>query len=242
MIGPDPTARPRDCGSDSAPYVLGALERTEAQAFADHMQSCGVCRDEVAALAPVLDVLPACAPRYDVSPALRRRVMRAVRSEPKAESVPRRRLRLPRWAPWRPAVATAPAFAGALGVVIALGVLIALGGLIALGVLIAGRPSGSPARVIQASVGEAQVRIAGGHGDLIVDRLPPAPPDRVYELWLQRRGHAPAPSTLFAVTSRGTAVLGVPGEITGIARVLVTVEPSGGTRVPTTPAVIVAPV
>jgi anti-sigma-K factor RskA len=228
MNGPDPTARPRDCGNYSAPYVLGALEPTEARAFADHMQSCAVCRDEVAALAPALDVLPACAPRCDVSPALRRRVMRAVRSEPKAAGVPRRRLRLPRWTPWRPAVATALALAGALGVVITLGV------------LIAARPSGSPARVIQASVGEAQVRIAGGHGELIVKHLPPAPPERVYELWLQRDGHAPAPSTLFAVTSRGTAVLAVPGEITGIARVLVTVEPSGGSRVPTTRAVIVA--
>ena len=176
MSGPGPTARPRDCGNDSAP-------------------------------------------RSDVSAALRRRVMRAVRSEPKASSVPRRRRRLPRWTLRRPAVAAALALAVTLGLVIA---------------------GGSPARVIPASVGRAQLRIAGGHGELIVDHLPPAPPDRVYELWLQRGSRTPAPSTLFAVTSRGTAVLGVPGDITGIARVLVTVEPSGGTRVPTTRAVIVA--
>ena len=110
---------------------------------------------------------------------------------------------------------------------------------VALGVVIAARSGGSPARVIQASVGHAQLRVAGGHGALIVDHLPPAPPDRVYELWLQRGNGTPAPSTLFAVTSRGTAVLGVPGDLTGITRVLVTVEPSGGSRVPTTRAVIV---
>jgi anti-sigma-K factor RskA len=228
MSGPDPTARPRDCGNDAAPYVLGALEPGEARAFADHMRSCAVCRDEVAALAPVLDVLPACAPRYDVSPALRRRVIRAVRSEPKSSSVARHRPRVGRWTRARPVVAAA----------LAVTLLVA----VTLGVVVAGGSGDSPARVIQASVGRAQLRIADGHGELIVDHLPPAPPGRIYELWLQRGSGPPAPSTLFAVTSRGGAVVGVPGDITGLARVLVTVEPSGGTRVPTTPAVIVAPV
>jgi len=228
MSGPDPPARPRNCGNDAAPYVLGALEPAEARAFADHMRSCAVCRDEVAMLAPVLDVLPTCAPRYDVSPALRRRVMRAVRSEPKSSSVARRRPRPRRWPRARPVVAAG----------LAVTLLVA----VTLGVVVAGGSGGSQARLIQASVGRAQLRIADGHGELIVDHLPPAPPDRIYELWLQRGSGAPAPSTLFAVTSRGSAVLGVPGDIIGVARVLVTVEPSGGTRVPTTPAVIVAPV
>jgi len=229
MTGSDPSSRQRDCGNDAAPYVLGALEPAEARAFGHHMQSCAVCRDEVAALAPVLDVLPSCAPRYEVSAALRRRVMHAVRSEPKASGAPARRPRRPpNWWTLRAARAIPrPAVAAALAVVLALGV------------VIAARSGGSPARVIQASVGHAQLRVAGGHGELIVDHLPPAPPDRVYELWLQRGNRTPAPSTLFAVTSRGTAVLGVPADLTGITRVLVTAEPSGGSRVPTTRAVIV---
>jgi anti-sigma-K factor RskA len=234
MTGSEPSSRQRNCGNDTAPYVLGALEPAEARAFAHHMQSCAMCRDEVGALAPVLNVLPSCAPRYEVSAALRRRVMHAVRSEPKASSSPARRPRrsrrrwtvrtalgLPRPRIPRPAVAAALAVA------------------VALGVVIAARSGGPPARVIQASVGNAQLRVAGGHGELIVDHLPPTPPDRVYELWLQRGNRTPAPSTLFAVTSRGTAVLGVPADLTGITRVLVTVEPSGGSRVPTTRAVIV---
>lgn len=221
----DPTAWRSDCGNDAAPYVLGALEPAEARAFAHHMESCAVCRDEVAALVPVLDVLPLSAPRYEVSASLRRRVMHAVRAEPKARLAPTRRSprrsRLPRVALPRPAVIAALAVA------------------IALGVVVAARPGGSPARVISASVGRAELRIAGGHGELTVDHLPPAPPDHVYELWLQRGDQTPTPSTLFAVTSRGTAVLGVPGDLSGVTRVLVTVEPSGGSRVPTTPAVIV---
>ena len=50
----------------------------------------------------------------------------------------------------------------------------------------------------------------------------------------------PAPSTLFAVTSRGTADLGLPGGLTGVTRVLVTLEPAAGSRAPTTRPVIVA--
>ncbi|MGO9892456.1 MAG: anti-sigma factor domain-containing protein [Solirubrobacteraceae bacterium] len=245
MTGSAPGGPERGCGNDAAPYVLGALEPAEARAFMRHMRTCAVCRDEVAALTPVLDVLPSCVTRYDVRPELRRRVMHAVRSEPKLGDAPaRERWRSPRrpWMPsrrsklrrpsklgaWlaqpRPAVAAG----GALAVAVALVIVFASGS------------RGTQDRLIRASVGFAQLHIAGDRGELIVDHLPPAPPDRVYELWLQRGNRAPAPSTLFEVTSRGTAALGVPGEVTGITRVLVTVEPSGGSREPTTPAVIVA--
>jgi anti-sigma-K factor RskA len=229
MSEPDRTARERGCENDAAPYLLGALESAEARAFAHHMRSCPACRDEVAMLAPVLDVLPSCVRRQEVDPALRRRVMHAVRSEPKASSTAARRPRRPPRLP-RP-VLRGSAVAAALALAITLVVVIAVG---------SPGSHGSPARVIQASVGDAKLQIAGGRGELIVDHLPPAPPDRVYELWLQRGNNPPAPSTLFEVTSRGTAVLGVPGEVTGITRVLVTVEPAGGSRVPTTRSVIVA--
>ena len=219
------TGEQRACGNDAAPFVLGALEPGDARAFADHMAGCAVCRDEVAALTPVVDVLPSSAPRHEVSGALRRRVMQQVRAEPRASTARPRRTR--RWSLRSPPAVPRPAVAGALGLALAL-------------VAIATGAGGSRARVIQASVGLAQLRIAGSHGELIVDRLEPAPPGRVYELWLQRGTRAPAPSTLFAVTSRDTADLGVPGALTGVTRLLVTVEPSGGSRAPTSRAVIVA--
>ena len=99
---------------------------------------------------------------------------------------------------------------------------------------------GGGPRASRAAVGAAQLRIAGGDGELIVDYLPPAPPHRIYELWLQHGARMPAPSTLFAVTSRGTADLGLPGELTGVTRVLVTLEPADGSAVPTTRPLIVA--
>jgi anti-sigma-K factor RskA len=226
VTGSDPRVRPPDCGNDVAPYVLGALEPAEARAFAQHVQVCAVCRDEIAALTPVLDVLPTSVPRYEVSPALRRRVMHAVRSEPKTARRPGRSFRS--WTHSAARVLPRPAVAVALAIAVAFGL------------VVGARSGGSPTWMIEASVGPAELRVAGGHGELIVDHLSPAPPDRVYELWLQRGSRMPAPSTLFAVTSRGTAVVGVPGDLAGVTRVLVTVEPTGGSRVPTTRAVIVA--
>jgi anti-sigma-K factor RskA len=234
MTDPARAGGGRGCGNDAAPFVLGALEPGDAQAFARHMESCAICRDEVSSLAPVLDVLPLSAPRYDVSGTLRRRVMQQVRSEPKPPSARARRRRRRRWTLPGALRLRPPALAGVLGLAVAVSVSVVAVGVVTLG------SSGSRARVIQASVGSAQLRVAGGRGELIVYHLPPAPPDRIYELWLQHGARTPAPSTLFAVTSRGTADIGVPRALAGVTRVLVTVEPQGGSRAPTTRAVIVA--
>ena len=149
--------------------------------------------------------------------------MQAVRAEP----------RMPGHGPCRRLRPRRGRLSFAVAITIALGIATAAVGAGALA------PGGSP-RVIRAAVGRAQLRITGGDSELIVDHLPPAPPHRIYELWLQRGPRMPTPSTLFAVTSQGTADLGLPGELTGVTRVLVTLEPAAGSAVPTTEPVIVA--
>lgn len=221
------------CGLDAAPYVLGALEPDEAGAFVRHMEHCAVCRDEVAALAPVLDALPASAAARSAPRALRRRVLRAVRAEPKGSgraskiALGHRPGHRTVHRPGRPVtagwLAIAAAAAAALAIVFAIH-----------------QPPHT--RVISASVGRAELRVDGGHGELIVEHLAPLAPDRVYEMWLQTGGRAPTPGTLFAVGTGGSADVRVPGDLNGIGRVLVTVEPRGGSLVPTTPAVIQVPV
>ncbi len=221
MIGANGAAGPPDCGLDAGPYVLGALEPDEARAFVGHLERCAVCRDEVASLAPVLDALPASAPPQPVRPAFRRRMLRAVRAEPKARVVRApgvARLRCSAQAGW---LALAAALAAAF-------------------VVQFGASHPARTRVISASVGHAVLRVdAGGHGELIVRRLPVLPADRVYELWLVPRARAPMPSTLFTATSRGHADVGVPVGLHGIGRLLVTVEPRGGSLAPTTRPVVV---
>jgi hypothetical protein len=106
-------------------------------------------------------------------------------------------------------------------------------------VLVSGGSSGT--RVIQASVGSAQLQIAGGRGDLVVHRLPPLPAGRIYEMWVQRGSAAPTPTgTLFSTRADGSANVGVPGSLHGVSAVMVTQERAGGSPAPTSAPVIVA--
>ncbi|HET6870657.1 MAG TPA: anti-sigma factor [Solirubrobacteraceae bacterium] len=217
----------RECGVNAAAYVLGALEPAEAEAFRRHIDECAACRDEVAAFEEITEALPASTGHSEVPRDLRRRVMREVRATPK--TAPARRattVRAPtRFSPaWGGAVA-----AGVVAVIVAI-VLVSSGG------------SGGT-RTVQASVGSAELRIANGHADLVVHRLPPLPAGRIYEMWVQRGSSPPTPTgTLFSTRSDGSANVGVAGGLNGVSRVMVTQEPAGGTPAPTSAPLIVAPV
>jgi anti-sigma-K factor RskA len=220
-----------DRGDDAAAYVLGALEPAEAEEFRRHMDECMACRGAVCALQQVADSLPMAAPRSQAPSALRRRVLDTVRSEPRSpEAVPQRRRRPRAWGSplARPALALAA--------------LLAAAAILAVGLVLGSRGPGGT-RVVAASVGSAQLRVSGGRGELLVRQLPPPPPGKIYEVWVERGKQAPTPtSALFGVTTRGTAVVGVPGNLRGISAVLVTPEPLGGSLAPTHTPVIVAPV
>jgi hypothetical protein len=233
MSDEDRIVEERDCGSDVAAFALGALEPAEADAFRRHMESCAVCRDELVAFQAVVDALPMTAPLHQAPPDLRRRVMDAVESEPRARRdgapAPRPRSRLADWLTPRPALAFG--MAAVLAVAVLAGITLS--------------SSSSPsARVISAQVtgqGTAELRVTGGHGELVLHRFSPPPAGEVYEVWVKRPNHSPSPtSALFSVTTKGDGDVDVPGSLRGVDEVMVTPEPAGGTRVPTHPAVIQA--
>jgi anti-sigma-K factor RskA len=210
---------------DAAAYALGALEPNEANAFRRHLTECAACREEVAAYEQITGALPSAGDRHEVPRTLRRRVMREVRATPKP--APARRSPAVH-APSRFPLAWGGGLAAAVAAVIVAIVLISAGG------------SGGT-RVIQASVGSAQLQIASGRGDLVVHRLPPLPPGRIYEMWVQRGNAAPTPTgTLFGTRANGSANVGVPGSLHGVSAVMVTQERAGGSPVPTSAPVIVA--
>jgi anti-sigma-K factor RskA len=217
-------ANGRRCGDDLAAYALGALEPDEAEAFRRHLADCPECRQELAGFEQVTEALPPASARYEVPRALRKRVMSEVRATPKSAAAgPPARLA---WAS-RPLLAWSGALAAVLVAVI-VAVALSSGG-------------SSGARVIQASTGNAELRVTGAHGDLVVHRLPELPAGRTYEMWVQRGSAPPVPTgTLFGVTSSGTAAVGVPGSLDGVSAVMVTQEPSGGSPAPTTAPLIVA--
>ena len=211
----------RECGEDAAAYVLGSLEPAEAEAFRRHLAGCTACQQEVAELEQVTGSLADATVRYEVPRDLRRRVLSEVRATPKARASRPARVR-------RPVVVWGGALAAAV-VIVAVVLVVALGS------------GGSSSRTIQASTGSAELKIADGRADLIVRSLPHLSAGRIYEMWVQRGNATPTPTgTLFAVTSNGTAAVGVPGGVSGVSAVMVTQEPAGGTPAPTTAPVIVA--
>jgi len=231
MSEKEPMPASHDCGGDAAAYLLGALEPAEADAFRTHLQECAVCRDEVEALEGVVQALPMAAPAQIPPRRLRRRLMRAIREQPRLGAQPplRHRATSLRWG-------VRPAFAAVAGAAVVAGGVIA-------GVELS--DSGASGQVIQARVagvsGSAQLRVSAGRGELIVRHLSAPPPGHVYEVWLKAPGSPPVPaSVLFSVTASGNADVGLPRSLRGISQVMVTAEPDGGTRAPTSSPVIVA--
>jgi anti-sigma factor RsiW len=225
-----------ECQGNAAPYVLGALPDAEHEAFLAHLETCAVCREEVAALESVAAVLPAAVQQHDAPEGLKRRIMAEVASE--AELIAPARSRAARQPPpqRRLPFVFAPLAAGLAVIAI-------------IAIVLAGSGSGSggggsgATRLIRAEVSvpgaTALVRLQGQRAELTLANMPPTSPGRVYEVWV-KRGGAPQPTdALFTVTSRGAATVGVPGSVAGVKEVLVTSEPLGGSRVPTsTPAII----
>jgi hypothetical protein len=210
---------------------LGALAPDEAERFTEHLEACAACRQEVAALRQVVDILPIAAPQHPVPRGLRRRVLRAVRDDASGSTaaVPLR----PRWSLAGDRARRSLLVAGAAAAI----ALAVIGGL--------ELSSGQGRKVIRAQVtgisGSAQVRLSGSHGELVVRHMSPPPPGKIYEVWLKRARGAPVPtSILFSVTSAGSGDVGLPGDLRRFREVLVTPEPAGGSRVPTHTPVIVA--
>jgi anti-sigma-K factor RskA len=220
------------CGANAAPYVLGALNESECEAFRAHIATCAVCREEVAALQLVADVLPAAAPQLHAPSELKRRVMAEVVSDAG-------------WQPGRvPGRAQQRERVFVLGRATALGLGAMVAALAIAAIALLGRGPASNVRVIRAQVlaphASASLRLRGAHAELTVKGMPQAAVGRVYEVWVKRSGAAQPTDALFNVTAAGSATVTVPGNVAGVKQIMVTSEPSGGSRSPTRPPVIVA--
>jgi anti-sigma-K factor RskA len=226
-----------DCAqrAEAAAYVLGALEPLQAEGYREHLDRCAACRAEFGDLQVAANMLPATAPEIQVPEALLRRVMSTVRSEaellnaagPQADRPEPARTR---WRTRRLALSAAAALTAALAATIVL----ASGSPSSQGVTTALVAAGAPA-------GHAQLRQDGARTELTLSGIPQPPAGKIYEVWVARAGAAPqATDALFTVTTAGSASVGVPGSLHGIQQVMVTAEPLGGSRHPTSPPIITA--
>lgn len=222
---------------DAAAWVLGALPDDEVVAFRMRLRADPELAAEVTRLQPVADILPMAAEQTAPPRELRARVMDVVWAEAArapAEAPPARR-GLRTW--FTTMLRRRPAYA--LGIAAAC---LAIG--IGIGIGVGG--GGTSTRTFDAKVtapgGAAQLVVDDAHAQLHVSRFPAPPPGHVYEVWLLRAGATkPEPTdALFKVSTGGSATVDVPGGVKGVAQVMVTAEPDGGSKVPTTTPILVA--
>ncbi len=79
---------------------------------------------------------------------------------------------------------------------------------------------------------QATLERTGDSGTLELTGLRQLPPSEVYQAWVQRGGRM-EPSSLFAARRNGTASAAIPQHLDGAQKVLVTIEPGGGSMAPT---------
>jgi anti-sigma-K factor RskA len=221
----------------AASYLLGALPEPERADFEAHLAGCPACREELEELRIAAEALPVAAPPMRPPPALKARIMAEVEREAallqgarEPDERPRRRFAWPRFALPMPAVA---ALACAT-------LLIGLGA----GAFLFGGSGGHTVDFQRTGAlttsASAELDVSGGSAVLVARGLPEPAPGRVYQVWLQRAGGAPEPTAaLFTPRSDGSATANV-GDVDGVAKVMVSSEPRGGSPAPTTAPILTA--
>jgi anti-sigma-K factor RskA len=213
---------------DLAAYALGALEDAEAERLRIHLEGCEACMRQLRWLEPAVELLPRTVEQLEPPQGLRDVLLETVRAEaPPAAREPPRRASAGRWrglglALWRPATAVAAAAMLIVGVVA--------------GYLIHEPGNGTSTLEAQAMPGAklatGVLERDGNSGILRVQGMPSLARDQVYEVWVQRDGGL-MPSSLFVPRRNHTADAAVPGQLNGADAVLVTKEPRGGSKHPT---------
>lgn len=216
-----------------AAYALGILPAGEAAAVADHLQTCGQCREEYRLLRPAVTAIACSSLATDstmpavVNPLLKAHLMKQVR----AGAAPQRGS--PAW----------PAYLGAAACL--LFALITLTENVALkNQLNQDRTRRTEQnQAIAALVASDSRRYHFGKGEVLTHgrrlylamrNLPALPKGKVYQAWTLAKGaKTVAPSITFEPDTNGVAVIALPVIATSVAAVAVSVEPSGGSLQPT---------
>jgi anti-sigma factor RsiW len=217
-------------------FLLGALDESELRAFESHLDECPVCRDEVERLRPAVEALPRSVVQMAPPPNLKKSLMDAVEADAELEGfAPKRAPASPRSLLGRIGLrgSRAAGWAAAVLVVVA----VAAGGF-ALGNSDDG--SGNGARIVTAKLGgtmfgaSASLAIPKGSSAALlrVHGMPTLKPGRTYQAWVQR-GDEVIPKALFNVSQDGNGATAVDGDVSGADAVMVTREPSRGSRSPT---------
>jgi anti-sigma-K factor RskA len=213
-----------------AAYALGALEPGEAAAFERHLEDCERCRAELHWLEPAVQSLPETVERRQPPPRLRASLMAEVRADARAGAEgTERRSRLPEWLRGGRSLRFATGFAAlALLVAAVAGYEVGKGG--------GGDEGASTVVAHEHGITVKMVREGSG-GELQLANVHQLPPKKVLEAWVRREGKVEPVPALFVPDREGRAETTI-ANMSGVDTVMVTAEPRGGSKEPTSPPIV----
>lgn len=232
---------------EAAAFALGALEAEQNADFKEHLKGCKRCQEELRWLAPAVRALPEAIERQAPPPELKVRLMEEVRADVAAEArqveeEERRERAASRqgFREWLGGVSfgglTWKPLAGMAAVIL----------VVAAGIGYAVGNGGGPGDIhtweskqpngIQASV----VR-EGDQAELRLTGLEQVPKGKTLEAWVQRGEVYEPVKMLFKPDGEGNATTQIE-DLKGAEAVLVTREPAGGTKAPTTTPFVKVPI
>lgn len=229
---------------DVAAYMLGALEATEAAELERHAEDCERCRSEMRWLTAAVEVLPEAVERHEPPPELRQRLLAEIEADARAAGIKpvaeggiwssfRDRLRGSGGGArdWRPLAGLA---ALALVVVALAGYEIGSGD--------SGETAPEQVGAVNPAHGVgAEVLREGDSGEVRLTDVNRLPDERVLEAWVRRDGEVEPVKALFVPDSEGNAST-VIADMHGVDLVMVTTEPAGGSKAPTSAPIAEVPV
>lgn len=216
-----------------AAYMLGALEPGEAAALERHLAECQRCREEMRWLTPAVQSLPEAVERQEPPRRLRENLMTEVRADARragGEETGERRSWLPGWLRGR-GLRVATGFAVvALVVAVATGYEIGKGG--------SGEGGGASTLYSRQADGITVKMVREGEGGTLkLAHVHQTAPGKVLEAWVRREGQVEPVPALFVPDRAGSASTTI-ADMSGVDTVMVTEEPQGGSKEPTSPPIV----
>ncbi len=233
---------------DIPAFMLGVLDPEEARALERHAEDCDRCMNELRWLTPAVRALPETVNREAPPPQLRARLMAEVRADVAElggaeEAAAGERAGLGAWLrglhvgglTWKPLAG----FAAAILVVAAFA-----------GYEV-GNNSGGGAGTTSPQISQvgpqkepsgitATVVQRGDRGAIKLTGVHTLPKGRVLEAWIEKGGEIKPVQALFVPDARGNAATQI-ADLSGVKKVLVTREPAGGTKAPTSTPIAIVP-
>jgi hypothetical protein len=231
-----------------AAFAIGGLDPDRVDELEKHLAGCKRCQEELRWLSPAVQALPEAVERLAPPPELKQRLMAEVRADAAAEERRARTEERRERAASRPGIGEWLRGLNVGGLTwkpltgLALAILVIAGG-VGYAVGTGGGTGGAHTTEVPVAANGigAKVVTEGDRGELHLTGVEPLPKGRILEAWVERDGIVEAVPALFAPDQAGQASTTIEN-MKDVTTVMVTREPEGGSKKPTTKPFVVVPI